>query len=273
MRGSARSLLLVATLPTLVVAYLQLSGSSQTPNRGYAEAGEDGSVIPVTDLGEVRKGAVATLVASVKNDGAEPLVIEHVETDCGCTALFEDPAGQRIPPGESLELKAAYHADVVTDFRRHVRVDLADVQGQSVDSRVYAFTGRVVEQVRATPTSLHDDRAGQRYEVEVSLRWGDFLQIEDVAMRPEGPYEVSVSEPIDGRVNVVLLADQPSAYAGTLYVRAAAARIQTVRVPVRFGLPAGPTLAKLASTTEHSGDSSETKPNARITTPTEGEQR
>ena len=243
MSQALRSAALVAIFPAATLGYLWRASSDREPSQ--AVGGPDASEpVPAVDLGEVRLGGVAILKAEVRNGGLRPLFVRRVETDCGCAAVKEDVAGRKIDPGESLTVEAAYHADVVTPFRRAVRVDLEDAGGEPAGSREYAFLGTVVEQVRVDPPAVRDPEAGRRYEVGLSLRWGESLTIESVTFEPPGPYGAGAEPESEVSARLTLSADCPAAYAGTLFVRVAAdGRRRTVRLPVRVGMSAGPTLA------------------------------
>jgi len=90
------------------------------------------------DFGNVsQKGGVVTTFFELKNEGKKDLVIERLDTSCGCTSaaiVFNGEEGPRfamaghgiknpknwkliIPPGESAQLKVYYDPNVHKDFR------------------------------------------------------------------------------------------------------------------------------------------------------------
>lgn len=58
------------------------------------------------DFGRVKQGEVLVHEFVFKNDGDEPLIIERVETTCGCTAALLSE--QKIEPGKEGRVKATF---------------------------------------------------------------------------------------------------------------------------------------------------------------------
>ena len=107
-----------------------------------AEAPSDRPIISITpdsyDLGNVsqKKGKVYTYF-DLKNEGKSDLVIDRLDTSCGCTFVailfegkespyftmpghgYENPEweGVSIPPGKTAQLKVMYDPNVHPDFR------------------------------------------------------------------------------------------------------------------------------------------------------------
>lgn len=58
------------------------------------------------DFGKVKQGEVLVHEFVFKNEGDEPLVVERVETTCGCTAALL--SAQRIEPGQEGRVKTTF---------------------------------------------------------------------------------------------------------------------------------------------------------------------
>jgi hypothetical protein len=57
------------------------------------------------DFGKVKQGDVLTHEFVFKNGGTQPLVVERVETTCGCTAALV--SADKIPPGKEGKIKVS----------------------------------------------------------------------------------------------------------------------------------------------------------------------
>lgn len=57
------------------------------------------------DFGKVKQGEVLTHEFVFKNAGTQPLVVERVETTCGCTAALV--SADKIPPGKEGKIKVS----------------------------------------------------------------------------------------------------------------------------------------------------------------------
>lgn len=53
----------------------------------------------------------------LKNTGAEPFVIDDIQPSCGCISV--DPAGDVIPPGDSLQLRFTFATTKNVGYVRH----------------------------------------------------------------------------------------------------------------------------------------------------------
>lgn len=62
----------------------------------------------VQDLGKIADGDRLTIAWTIENRGDAELVIDRTQTSCGCTVVQLAEDQKRIPPGASLELKAAF---------------------------------------------------------------------------------------------------------------------------------------------------------------------
>lgn len=124
-----------------------------------AQAPADRPIIAVNpdsyDFGDVsqKKGIVITLF-ELKNEGKSDLVIDKLETSCGCTSgsiVYQDKEGPKfsmpghgtdeetegwqatIPPGEKAQLKVYYDPSVHQDFRGSATRDVYVFSNDSID--------------------------------------------------------------------------------------------------------------------------------------------
>ncbi len=76
------------------------------------------------DFGEIPQGKPVTVEFSFKNEGNEPLVVEDVQTTCGCTA--SDYTKEPIAPGKSSKVKVTYNAAALGAFTKTATVRFSD---------------------------------------------------------------------------------------------------------------------------------------------------
>ena len=72
----------------------------------------------VIDIGKIRQSEKSLAVFKFKNSGNNDLIIQHVETECHCTAV-EWPT-EKIPPGGSGELKVYYDNHIIGFFEQPI---------------------------------------------------------------------------------------------------------------------------------------------------------
>ncbi len=100
---------------------ISLSCSGQSYLGGSTD---NGAVITweddIIDVGQIKKDSPVTVVYKFKNEGLKPLIIQNVETSCGCTV----PEYPRIPikPMSSGEIKATYDAKKIGIFSKSIKV-------------------------------------------------------------------------------------------------------------------------------------------------------
>jgi len=75
---------------------------------GLAQGGKPKAVFKGTshDFGQVKQGDVVSHEFVFKNEGGAPLVVERVETTCGCTAALVSE--KKIAPGREGRIKATF---------------------------------------------------------------------------------------------------------------------------------------------------------------------
>lgn len=75
---------------------------------GWAQAAKPRAVFKETthDFGKVKQGDVVTHEFAFKNEGGSPLIVEKVETTCGCTAALVSE--KAIAPGKEGKIKTTF---------------------------------------------------------------------------------------------------------------------------------------------------------------------
>ncbi|PKQ66544.1 hypothetical protein BZG01_10855 [Labilibaculum manganireducens] len=103
---------------------------------------EDYSVCPIStqvtqikfdimeiDMGQLEQGKPKTVSFQYKNIGEHPLLIQHVETSCGCTQ--PEWTKQPIKPGDSAEIKVSYDAKYSGRFFKTITVFCNTLNGMN----------------------------------------------------------------------------------------------------------------------------------------------
>lgn len=62
------------------------------------------------DLGKLKGSTQNEVEFKFKNEGKSDLIIRHVRSTCGCTAVQQGPEGVGIKPGQSSSIKAVFNA-------------------------------------------------------------------------------------------------------------------------------------------------------------------
>jgi hypothetical protein len=62
------------------------------------------------DLGKIQGNTANEVVFKFKNEGKKDLIIRHVKSTCGCTAVQQGTMGVGIKPGESSSIKATFNS-------------------------------------------------------------------------------------------------------------------------------------------------------------------
>ena len=62
------------------------------------------------DLGTIKGSSKNEVEFKFTNDGKSDLVIRHIRSTCGCTAVQEGNLGVGIKPGESSSIKAVFNS-------------------------------------------------------------------------------------------------------------------------------------------------------------------
>jgi hypothetical protein len=88
--------------PALILAVLALAAAAP------GQAGKPRAVFKATahDFGKVKQGDVVTHEFTFRNEGGAPLVVDKIETTCGCTAALVSE--KRIAPGRDGKIKTVF---------------------------------------------------------------------------------------------------------------------------------------------------------------------
>ncbi len=62
------------------------------------------------DLGKIPGNTAKEVIFKYTNQGKRDLVLRHVKSTCGCTAVQQDPEGTGIKPGQSSSIKAVFNS-------------------------------------------------------------------------------------------------------------------------------------------------------------------
>ena len=103
-----------------VFILLIVSGFSQeanTQSKAKAEIMFDKSI---HNFGKIEYGNEASFLFEFKNVGKKALVIQKVETSCGCT--IADKPDQPIKPKETAYINVIYEADEVGKFQKSIKI-------------------------------------------------------------------------------------------------------------------------------------------------------
>jgi hypothetical protein len=125
-----------------------------------AQPGKPRAVFKSTarDFGKVKQGDVLTHEFVFKNEGGAPLVIEKVESTCGCTAALVSE--QTIPPGKEGRVKVAFDTrGYMGRMTRYIYVTSNDPAGGRTELSVSA-------DIEVPPSARIDV---DRYNVEMGL--------------------------------------------------------------------------------------------------------
>ena len=76
------------------------------------------------DVGTVALNVPIEVDFYFKNEGSEPVIIENIETSCGCTAAKSSQAP--VLPGESSKVTVTYKGKKPGVFRKTIRIETSD---------------------------------------------------------------------------------------------------------------------------------------------------
>ena len=232
-----RSLLMIGAFPAVAAAWV---GLDTLRTKQDAETAAVSRPVEHHDLGPTCQGDTILFTATVRNDTAEAIRIEETFADCGCTSVVESVAGRTLLPGGCANLAATYAADTPGPFDRSIRIGLSD--GRTIRHR---FTGTVVPAVKLQPSSLQSEVAASQLQSRLVVEWGDALRLREAELHPPGDYQIAVSAISDEAATLTITptAEAPHPYSGTAFIRLDSPLKTTLTLPVRIGMPAGPTLA------------------------------
>lgn len=135
---------------------------------------------PRFDFGEVTQGDKVPHVFEFVNAGDENLVIEKVQSSCGCTAVLLSE--KVIPPGGSGELKASFDS---TRFRNNISKTIYLYSNDPVNPVLQLhIKGRVLETIAIEPAQVHFGSISAKNTV-----------VSSVVLRNMGKKRLSLGEP------------------------------------------------------------------------------
>ena len=102
---------------SIIVCLISFSTFSQDDVKSYAEFKFEQETI---DYGKVAKGSDKVRIFKFTNIGNEPLIIEKIQSSCGCT-VPEKPE-EPILPGEKGEIKVAYDTNRIGGFSKMITI-------------------------------------------------------------------------------------------------------------------------------------------------------
>lgn len=135
---------------------------------------------PRFDFGEVTQGDKVPHVFEFVNAGDENLVIEKVQSSCGCTAVLLSE--KVIPPGGRGELKASFDS---TRFRNNISKTIYLYSNDPVNPVLQLhIKGRVLETIAIEPAQVHFGSISAKNTV-----------VSSVVLRNMGKNRLSLGEP------------------------------------------------------------------------------
>jgi hypothetical protein len=102
------------------------------------------------DLGKVFRGTQVERTLTLKNTGTDTLIIEHVNTSCGCTGTILK--NNRIPPGGTTPLQIKFDSKNFTG-NVHKSVGVYSNGGEGGLTRI-EFTASVFEEIGIEPQTI-----------------------------------------------------------------------------------------------------------------------
>ena len=196
------------------------------------------------ELGVVDVGTPTELVAEISNGSRQSLTITDVKADCGRTTVDSADRTRTVPPGKTESVAAVFNAAAVGPFDRSLYVQLQGDEGQTV-WRTFRFTGVVRPQVSIEPPAIHVERPGGSGSTSITVNFGEPLRLAGVELNPPDPFEAELQEqsPDVYRLTVRPRDSGTSTFVGYAFVRVEDVDRPRLVIPVRIGVPAGPTLA------------------------------
>ncbi len=118
---TAIALLTVAVVVTTLAvakAAAQAGGPAAPKAAASAQQPKVELLEPIYDFGSVLEGKPVSHIFKVRNGGDADLVIDHVQTTCGCTVA--EPSKKRLKPGEQAEIAATFDTHYQKGHRQRV---------------------------------------------------------------------------------------------------------------------------------------------------------
>lgn len=135
----------------------------------------------VQDFGKVKQGDVLNHEFIFKNEGAATLVIERVETTCGCTAALV--SDQKVPPGKEGKIKTTFDTrGYAGRMTRYVYIVSNDAAGERTELSLSA-------DIEVPPAARIDV---DKYNVDMGLILEGEAPIAKIVIKSAGERELKV---------------------------------------------------------------------------------
>ncbi|MEW5767101.1 MAG: DUF1573 domain-containing protein [bacterium] len=147
------------------------------------------------DFGSIEEGDMPTYNFVVKNTGGSQLVLERVQTSCGCTAAL--PQEREVAPGDTTTINVSFNSQ--------------NRAGQSVHKTVTVYSNDP-EQPQATLTITGSvAHRGPRLQIipsswDVGVLGPDSVKIKHLTLKNEGGRDLIISK-IEGGINCTAATD------------------------------------------------------------------
>jgi hypothetical protein len=164
--------------PAAVIAAVVLLAAA-----GPAQSGKPRAAFKTTahDFGQVKQGDVVSCEFVFKNEGGAPLVVEKVETTCGCTAVVVSE--RTIPPGQTGRIKTTFDTRGYSGrLSRYLYVVSNDGENRRRELSVSA-------DIQVPPSARIDI---DRYNVDMGLVLEGEAPAAKIAIRSAGQRELKV---------------------------------------------------------------------------------
>ncbi len=110
----------IAALGWIIIEDNAFETNTSLPTQVYVEFKE-------INLGKLKQNEPCLAIYQLTNIGANPLIIQHVEANCGCTKP-EWPK-KPIKPAKSAEIKVTYDAEYPGRFIKQIKVYCNTTEG------------------------------------------------------------------------------------------------------------------------------------------------
>jgi len=139
----------IAIFLTIITSLLTFAETEVTvPKKGARLVCE----APIYNFGERDSSDSVRHTFLLKNEGDAPLLIEHIDTSCGCTVAKDSRKGQEIPPGETTKIKARFNLRGRFGFQqKEILVFSNDSESPSYNLLI---KGNVLQEIDVSPDQV-----------------------------------------------------------------------------------------------------------------------
>jgi len=163
--GALRTAIAVLTVAVVVITIAVAPATAQVGGQAAPKAPTSVQpkvelLDPVHDFGTVLEGRPVNHTFKVRNAGGAELVIDHVQTTCGCTVA--EPSRKRLKPGEEAEIAVTFDTKYQKGHRQRV-ITLYSNDPQT-PSATMTLQGDVKTEVEASPEEIAFNKVRQGTE-------------------------------------------------------------------------------------------------------------